>query len=349
MKRGHPNRPLLVSHFRQHLTESGWPASPIKNNDEATTLIRCSHRAMATTFEIVTPWKDDAGRWSQCLFQLIDDLESQLTVYHDESDVSVINRTAHEQSVHVEPGLFGLLEQSARLSRETWGAFDVTMGPLIRAWGFWNRQGRMPSPQERQRAWERVGMHRVHLDPNQRTIRFNTSGVEINLGSIGKGYAIDRCFDLMRSLGVRPILMHAGGSSVRVWGDQPGGRGWKIGIRHPWQNDRRVATVTLRQRALATSAATHQHFEYNRRKLGHILDPRTGRPAEGVASATAVAPTAAEADALATAFYVLGEERTRLYCSQHPEVGAIILKEGNDSPAVINLADADIEFNPPQL
>src|SRR5206468_1729435 len=116
-------------------------------------------------------------------------------------------------------------------------------------------------------------------------------------------------------------------------GDQPGeAGGWPVGLRHPWDPERRLAVVRLRGRALATSAATFQHLEHDGRKLGHLLDPRTGWPADAVASATAVAPTAAEADALATAFFVLGVEAARDYCSAHPGVGAVLLPADGDRP-----------------
>jgi thiamine biosynthesis lipoprotein len=108
-----------------------------------------------------------------------------------------------------------------------------------------------------------------------------------------------------------------------------------VGIQHPWKPDRRLAVVRLRDQALATSAATFQHLEYEGRKLGHLLDPRTGWPAEGIASATAIAPTAAEADALATAFFVLGAEPTQRYCNNRLNVGAILLPENEDDPLVI--------------
>lgn len=310
-------------------------------------LVRCKHPAMATVFETVMPWREDAAAWAQHLFQIIDDIESQLTVYRNDSEISVINRLAFDRSVEVEPRLFELFQKSEKLTRETWGAFDITMGPLIRAWGFWRRQGRIPPPQERHQAWQRVGMHRVELTADRRTIRFQKAGMELNLGSIGKGYALDRCFEMARDAGFQSLLMHAGGSSVRAVGNQPGCKGWSVGIRHPWEAHRRIALLTLCDRALATSAATHQHFEHLGRKFGHLLDPRTGRPAEGVASATAVAPTAAEADALSTAFFILGLEKTRLYCSKHPDVGAIILVEGAEQPEVINLPDANVSLLPP--
>lgn len=309
-------------------------------------LLRYSHPAMATVFELIVPWQDDVSRWATSVFDLIDELESQLTVYRDDSEVSQINQRAFDEPVEVECKLFDLLQTCRKLTDETQGAFDITAGPLIRAWGFWRRQGRMPTPVERQQAWERVGMRQVVLDPVRRSVRFQRPGMELNFGSIGKGYAVDRCFERLYGAGIGSALMHAGGSSVRAMGHQPGSRGWPVGIRHPWEPDRRIAVVSLRNRALATSAATYQYFEYNRKKLGHLLDPRTGWPADGVASATAIAPTGAEADALATAFYVLGVEKSQRYCDLHPEVGAIILPEGSDRPVVFNLTESDVRIVP---
>jgi thiamine biosynthesis lipoprotein len=143
-------------------------------------------------------------------------------------------------------------------------------------------------------------------------------------------------------------LLHGGHSSVYALGSMPGDkRGWPVGIRHPWRADRRLAVLRLRDRAVGTSAATFQHLEYNGRKLGHILDPRTGWPAEGLASASAIAPTAAEADALATAFFILGVDQTREYCKAHPGVGALLLSAGDDAePVVLGLAPHEIELSP---
>ena len=193
---------------------------------------------------------------------------------------------------------------------------------------------------------QRVGMNRVVLDEERRTIHFLCRGLEINLGSIGKGYALDRVAERLRTeAALSSGLLHGGHSSVYAIGSSPGdARGWEVGVSHPWQPGKRLAVLRLRDRGLGTSAATFQHLEYNGRKLGHILDPRTGWPAEGVASATVTAPNAAAADALATAFFILGAAATREYCAAHPEVGVVLLSDDSPRPLVCNIAPGDIEL-----
>src|SRR5262249_14330639 len=175
--------------------------------------------------------------------------------------------------------------------------------------------------EERAEVRGRIGIPHVRLDPERRTVHFDVPGLEINLGSIGKGYALDRAAELLRRRwSVRSGLLHGGDSSILALGSEPGrSDGWAVGVKHAWAQERRLGTVRVRDRALATSAATFQHLEYNGRKLGHILDPRTGWPAEGLASATVLAPTAAEADALATARFILGVGGARSYCARRSD------------------------------
>jgi thiamine biosynthesis lipoprotein len=190
----------------------------------------------------------------------------------------------------------------------------------------------------------------VVLSSEGRTVRYLKPGMEINLGAIGKGYALDRAAELVRRDWDLPAaLLQGGHSSVYAVGAAPGdGRGWPVGLTHPWDPERRLATLWLKDRGLGSSAATFQHLEYNGRKLGHILDPRTGWPAEGIASASVVAPTAAEADALATAFFILGVDKARAYCARHPEVGAVLLPEGDSArPVVLGLSPQEIRLDPP--
>jgi thiamine biosynthesis lipoprotein len=163
----------------------------------------------------------------------------------------------------------------------------------------------------------------------------------LNLGSLGKGYALDRCGEQLEAGGIGDFLIHGGGSSVLARGAQATGSdteraadGWVLGVRHPTRPDRRLAEIRLRDRALATSGSWAQSFTHQGRRLGHILDPRSGWPAEGVMSTTVVAPTAVLADALSTAFYVMGAEKSLEYCAKHADVGAVLVCPGRGAGGV---------------
>jgi thiamine biosynthesis lipoprotein len=313
------------------------PAAPPPRHEDIA-LLRAGRRAMATTFEVLVPFGVSNGLTAaEAALDEIDRLEDQLTVYRDHSEVSRINRLAATMPVPVEENLFGLLELAARITAETEGAFDITAGPLIKTWGFYRRRPRIPSAQEHADVMARVGMDQVVLDPAQRTVRYQQPGVEINLGSIGKGYALDRVARSLREeWNLSAVLLNGGHSTVYAMGSEPGSaQGWAVGIRHPWEPERRLAVVRLLDQAMGTSAATFQHLECGGRKLGHILDPRTGWPAEGMASASVIAPTGAEADALATSFFILGVDWARAYCDAHPGIGAVLLPQDEPGQPVV--------------
>jgi thiamine biosynthesis lipoprotein len=314
-------------------------------------LLRLARRCMATSFEVVVPYgTPGALEAGEAAFDLLDRLESQLTVYRDTSEVSHLNRLAALQAVPVEEGLFGLLRLAAGISELTGGAFDVTAGALVKAWGFYRGPRRVPSEVERSEALERVGMRHVVLDEAVRSVRFLRPGLEVNLGSIGKGYALDRVAAWLDGAVQWPaVLLQGGFSSVYAKGSpSPDPRGWPVDLRHPWQPGRSLARLWLRDRALGTSAATFRHLEHEGRKLGHVLDPRKGWPASGVASASAVAPTAAEADAFSTAFFVGGPELARSVCAARPDVGAVLLPERDDAEVVVlNLAPGSYSLPAP--
>jgi thiamine biosynthesis lipoprotein len=317
-----------------------------KATREEICFLRTSHRAMATRFELILPFgTPHATTLSAEAFTEIDHLEQLLTVFCDSSEVSRLNQLAPLVEVPVEAGLFDLLDLSAELNATTEGAFDITCGVLIKLWGFYRGPRRVPSEEQLAQALERVGMRHVVLDRERQSVRYLAPGLEINLGSIGKGYALDRVVEFLRDRwGLSVGLLHGGHSSVFAIGSEPGDdRGWSVGIRHPWEPDRRLAIVRLRNRALGTSAATHQHLEYKGRKLGHILDPRTGWPAEEMASASVVAPTAAQADALATAFFILGVDKARAYCAKHPGIGAVLLPK-DELPQILGLTPEEFSI-----
>ena len=297
--------------------------------------LHLSRPAMACRFEITLPMSDHSGAAvARDALAEADRLEAQLTIFNESSEVSLINRTAATRWVAVEPSLFALLLLCRQLSRETAGAFDITSKPLSDCWGFLRKQRRMPTAQEIAVARGLVGADRWRLDADSQTIRFQRTGVEINLGSIGKGYALDRIARLIDRR-VRTCLLSAGASSIRAIGS--GDRrqsGWVVGIRHPRDPQRRLATLSMRDCSMATSGGEEQFFEHDGKRYGHVIDPRTGMPAEPVTSVSVIAQSAALADALATAFFVGGPEMAESYCSAHADVLALMLETGAERPSI---------------
>jgi thiamine biosynthesis lipoprotein len=299
-------------------------------------LIHVSRRAMSCEFEVRFPaerYREGTG-WALEALDLVEALEEQLSYFRAGSELSRINLLAAQQPVEVAPPLFGLLRLAMDLYEQTNGAYDITSAPLWEAWGFARRAGELPAEAQLAEAQSRVGGHLVELDSVRRTVRFSKPGVRINLGSIGKGYALDVCGDRLLALGMADFLLHGGQSSVLARGLQmpPSSEtnlrkpdGWEIGVRDPRQPGRRLGVVRLHDRGLGTSGGQFQSFRHRGRRYGHILDPRSGQPAEGVLSVTVVAPTAALADALSTAFFVMGAEPSLEYCRNHPEIGAVLI------------------------
>jgi thiamine biosynthesis lipoprotein len=289
------------------------------------------HRtAMACRFEVILP--GEAARHVDAARRALDEadrLEASLTVFRDSSDLVRVNRTAATTPAEVDEQLFDLLRLCGLLSAQTGGAFDITSTPLSRCWGFLYRDGRLPSEAEIDQARRVVGMHRIELDPRSRTVRFRVPGMELNLGSIGKGYALDCMAALLERRGVRNALLSAGGSSIVAIG---GARsGWPIDLRSPLVTRDRLARVRLTGGALATSGAGEQFVIVNGERYGHVLDPRTGWPARGVLSATVITKAAAVADALSTALLVGGAELAARYCDDHPDTLAILTPDdGSD-------------------
>lgn len=303
-------------------------------SDLARFLIHLSRRAMACEFEVLVNAIDQGQSTEAALdaLDLIDRLEDQLTVYRDHSEISQLNERAGKEPVPVEEGLFQLLVLAKQLHEETDGAFDITSSPLSEIWGFHRRQGQMPTAEEIDQARKRIGNQHVHLDESDQTVVLRGEGVEINLGGIGKGYALDCAAQQLAADGIDNFLLHGGQSSLLARGqrldrEEPT-EGWLVGVGHPLRPDRRLATICLTDQALGTSGSGTQSFHHRGKRYGHILDPRTGWPAEGVLSATVVAPSAAVADALATACYVLGEKGARHLCRRRDDIALLLVERG---------------------
>jgi thiamine biosynthesis lipoprotein len=309
--------------------------------------------AMGCRFEAVFNAGEvpEATELGSAALDVVDEIERRISIYRSDSELAAINRAAGGW-VPVSADTFELLSLARDLEARTGGGFDIAAGPLVRAWGFLERQGRTPSEAELAAALACSGSRHLELDPAGPRARLAVAGAELNPGGIGKGWALDRGLDTLAAAGVPSLLMHGGQSSVRATGTQgptePGRAGWKVGLRHPLRPGRRLAAITLVDRALGTSGSGTQFFVERGRRLGHLLDPRTGQPAEGVISATVLAPTAAEADALATALYVLGRAGLPLVAPPGGEIGALLVEPaaGGLRVTIANLDPAAVVLEP---
>jgi thiamine biosynthesis lipoprotein len=188
----------------------------------------------------------------------------------------------------------------------------------MKAWGFFRNEGHVPSADTLALARRAVGYRHLVLDPAARTARFDTTGVEIDLGGIGKGYAVDRAVGVLRSRGVRSALVSLGGSSVYGLGAPPGAQAWEIEIQDPARPDRFARTVRLHDRALSVAGGYQRFFEQDGVTYAHIMDPRCGRPVQGVLSVAVLGDSATDGDALDDVFFVQGLDWSRAYLRRHP-------------------------------
>jgi thiamine biosynthesis lipoprotein len=264
--------------------------------------------AMGSTFTVVALGRDRV-RLESAVEQALEEaqrLDSLLSNYKPRSEWSRVNREAAAGPVHVSPELFRLLEACEAFSRASEGTFDITVGPLVKVWGFYKGSGRLPHRAEIRAALAKVGYKGVKLDRENLTVRFAREGMEIDPGGIGKGYAVDRMVAVLKENGIASALVSAGGSSIYALGSSPGENGWKVNIRHPRNPSRMVAELTLRDESMSTSGSYEKFFVAGGKTYSHVFDPRTGYPAQGVASASVIAPATLESEAWTKPMFILG-------------------------------------------
>ena len=254
-------------------------------------------------------------------------LDAMLSNYRPETEWSRMNRLAAGQPVHVSKELFALLTACDEYNRESEGTFDISIGPLMRIWGFYKGSGRLPAPSEVLAAMRSVGYQNVVLDRAQQTVRFVKQGIELDPGGIGKGYAVDRMAQILRQEGIQAAFISAGGSSIYALGAPPGEKGWRVDLQDPRAPSKPAASVLLRDESISTSGNYEKFFYADGKRWSHIMDPRTGYPAHGMLSVSVIAPKTIDSEAWAKPYYILGRQWTakhkkkafRIFmCEDHP-------------------------------
>ncbi|MBY0505526.1 MAG: FAD:protein FMN transferase [Bryobacteraceae bacterium] len=243
---------------------------------------------------------------SEAAFDEVRRLDDLLSNYKSASEWSEINRFAAERPVVVSPESFHLLSACLEYSRRSEGSFDITVGPLMKVWGFYKGTGRLPHRAEIRSVLASVGSSHIRLDPERRTVSFGRPGMSIDPGGIGKGYAVDRMVQILRDAGIRSGFVSASTSTVYAIGTPPGEAGWKVTISHPKDRARSVGEALLKDESLSTSGNYEKFFVAGKHRYSHIMDPRTGYPAEGMLSVSVIAPRAIDSEAWTKPLYVNG-------------------------------------------
>jgi thiamine biosynthesis lipoprotein len=290
--------------------------------------------AMATRFELLVWDEGDPARLraaGEDALAEISRTEARLSRFRPTSEIAWVNAGAGGAPARLSPIVFDLVVRSLELARLTDGAFDPTVGPLLRAWGL--RGSETPGdPAAVARARAVVGWGRLELDEGARTVRLPQAGMELDLGGIGKGAALDAAGALLQETGVRAALLHGGTSSVHSLGELPDGRPWRVGWHVPGEDAPRVVELTAERPALAVSAPHGRIAGDGARSWGHVIDPRTGEPTRAARTALVTGPSSTLCDALSTAFLVLGPEGAPILQEHFPAYRAEAVAEIRMSP-----------------
>jgi len=294
--------------------------------------VTLARHAMATRFELVLHG-DDAVALRAAGEEALDEvarLENQLSLYRPGSEIAQLNARAAHEPVQVSPEVFALLQRAQRLHLETDGAFDISIAPLVRCWGFMDNHGKLPTTEAVAEARETVGMKLVELDAAKRSVRFARKGVMLDLGAIGKGYAVERGVEWLRETGVTSALFHGGTSTVCAIGHPPAAEAWSVAVERPpaaWGDISfpDLPVVQLRDEALSVSAVWGRHFASNGKNFGHVIDPRTGQPVDGAWLSAVVLPSATETDALSTALLTLSSKGLEVLTRARTGIKALLV------------------------
>ena len=268
--------------------------------------------AMGTGFSIVA-YGEDRVRLQSAVAQGLEEarrLDQMLSNYKPDSEWSQVNRQAADGPVHITVELLQLLAACVEYSRESEGTFDISVGPLMKIWGFYKGSGHLPHRAEVRGSLNLVGYRNIELDASQHWVRFAKKGVELDPGGIGKGYAVDRMAQILKDNSVEHALVSGGGSSIYAIGAPPNEKGWKLDIKNPKDASKTATTVLLKDESMSTSGNYEKYFYAEGKIYSHIMDPRTGFPAQGTLSTSIIAPRTIDSEAWAKPYYILGRQWT---------------------------------------
>ena len=299
--------------------------------------------SMGTLFEINAYVSDKykAEKAFSEVFKELNRLDYLMSNYKDDSELSKINKNAASGPTDCNKELAYVIEQSQQYSDITDGAFDITIGPLMKKWGFFKKQGQIPDKGEIESTLQSVSYKNIIIEETAKksllkdpitvkTVFFKNAGTEIDLGGIGKGYAVDKAIKVLKQNGINSALINFAGN-IYTYGTPPGKNSWVIGLQHPRKSEGLLGTFEIKNKAVSTSGDYEKFFTINGKRYSHIIDPRTGNPVKGIVSVTIVTDSATRADALSTGVFVLGLEKGMDLIEKLSDVEGIIIYEDADS------------------
>lgn len=296
------------------------PARPADRTDAAgqgpPVRVQRGWPVMGTVLRVTSIAADTAGaeRALRAARARVFRVDSLMSTYRETSDLSRVNAAAGSgRWIPVSAATGRVLEAALAWSRASGGAFDPTAGPLADAWGFHRGEPAMPPPGRADSAARLVGWRAVERDSSGRRVRLPRAGMRLDFGAIAKGWALDRAVAAMRSAGAAGGSVDLGGAVSAFGAPPPGHDRWRLGIRHPRRDGELAGVLALDSGSVATSGDAEQFFVHDGVRYAHVMDPRTGRPARGVAQVTVVADRGVDADALATTLFVLGPGEGRAF------------------------------------
>jgi thiamine biosynthesis lipoprotein ApbE len=314
-----------------------------EGREQELTLFKKAALSMGTVFEVsvYVANKYEAEEAFNDVFKEINRLDYLMSNYKEESELSKVNKNAASEPTTCDNELAYVIEQSLQYSDITDGAFDITIGPLMKKWGFFKEQGRVPNKEELKSVLKSVSYKNIIIgeevkkslfrDPSiVKTISFKHSGTQIDLGGIGKGYAVDMAIRVLKGNGINSALINFAGN-IYAYGTPPEKDSWVIGLQHPRKSERLLGSFEIRDKAVSTSGDYEKFFTIDGERYSHIIDPRTGSPVKGIVCVTIVTDNATRADALSTGVFVLGLDKGMDLIEKLSDVEGIIIYEDADS------------------
>ena len=294
-----------------------------------TRVYRRNLKLMGNQFTFAVVGRDNS--WAQSrideAISEVQRIEKLLTTYSNLSQTSHINENAGIEPVKVDKEVFNLIERALRISALTQGAFDITYGSIDkRLWNFDTNMNSLPDALTAKKMVRLINFRNVKLDKQNQTVFLKEKGMRIGFGGIGKGYAADRAKSVMKNAGVESGIVNAAGD-LTVWGRQPNGEGWTIGIADPRSRDSPFASLQLTDTSVATSGNYEKFAIIDGVKYSHTIDPKTGYPVRGIKSVTIICSSAEISDAMATPVMVMGIKAGIHLIDQMKDISCIVIDD----------------------